>query len=208
MSIANLYDDNDALGLAELVRTGQVSASELLDEALDRVATRNPRINAVVVDVRSACARRDRGRVARGAIHRVRSSQGSRCRRRWRDHYVGSRFFADHRPRGRASSYCATNAPGLVNSARPTPRDGAQRRPSHCSSGRRAIRGISITRRRIEWGAAARLPPHPSRRACDGWRRLNSHTASSCGLFGLKPTAAVPGRPAAGEAGPAAKGMW
>lgn len=41
------YEDHDALGLAELVRARQVSAHELLDEALDRVATRNPAINAV-----------------------------------------------------------------------------------------------------------------------------------------------------------------
>ena len=42
------YGRYDALGLAELVRTGQVSATELLDEALDRVARVNPQINAVI----------------------------------------------------------------------------------------------------------------------------------------------------------------
>jgi len=42
------YGDYDALGLAELVRTGQVSAAELLDEALARTAAVNPRINAVI----------------------------------------------------------------------------------------------------------------------------------------------------------------
>jgi amidase len=42
------YGRYDALGLAELVRTGQVSAGELLDEALARTAAINPRINAVI----------------------------------------------------------------------------------------------------------------------------------------------------------------
>lgn len=42
------YGDYDALGLADLVRTGQVSATELLDEALARTAAVNPKINAVV----------------------------------------------------------------------------------------------------------------------------------------------------------------
>ena len=42
------YGQYDALGLAELVRTGQVTPIELLDEALARVALVNPRINAVI----------------------------------------------------------------------------------------------------------------------------------------------------------------
>ena len=42
------YGQYDALGLAELVRRGEVSAEELLDEALARTAAVNPRINAVI----------------------------------------------------------------------------------------------------------------------------------------------------------------
>jgi amidase len=42
------YGRYDALGLAELVRNGQVTAGELLDEALARTAAVNPKINAVV----------------------------------------------------------------------------------------------------------------------------------------------------------------
>jgi amidase len=42
------YGEFDALGLAGLVRSGQVSAAELLDEALARTAAVNPQINAVV----------------------------------------------------------------------------------------------------------------------------------------------------------------
>ncbi|MGB3146323.1 MAG: amidase family protein, partial [Paracoccaceae bacterium] len=44
-----LFDQHDATGLAALVREGQVSATELLDTALARVAARNPALNAVVL---------------------------------------------------------------------------------------------------------------------------------------------------------------
>src|SRR3954468_24804569 len=43
------YGKYDAVGLAELVRKKQVSASELLDEAIARTAKVDPQINAVVV---------------------------------------------------------------------------------------------------------------------------------------------------------------
>src|ERR1700726_2320292 len=43
------YGDYDAIGLAELVRKKQVSASELLDEAIARTTRVDPEINAVVV---------------------------------------------------------------------------------------------------------------------------------------------------------------
>ncbi len=42
------YRDYDGLGLAELVRTGQVSAAELVEEAVARIEARNPAVNAVV----------------------------------------------------------------------------------------------------------------------------------------------------------------
>src|SRR5262249_58601127 len=41
------YERYDALGLAELVRKGEVSPEELLDAALARVSKRNPALNAV-----------------------------------------------------------------------------------------------------------------------------------------------------------------
>ena len=42
------YEDHDGLGLARLVRRGDVSAEEVLDAAIERVEARNPLINAVV----------------------------------------------------------------------------------------------------------------------------------------------------------------
>lgn len=43
------YEDYDALGLAGLVRTGAVSASELLDTAVERIELRDDEIGAVVI---------------------------------------------------------------------------------------------------------------------------------------------------------------
>src|SRR6476469_5432994 len=43
------YGEYDAVGLAELVRKKEVTARELLDEAIARTARVDPQINAVVV---------------------------------------------------------------------------------------------------------------------------------------------------------------
>ena len=43
------YGNYDGIGLADLVRKKQVSAAELLDEAIARTAKVDPEINAVVV---------------------------------------------------------------------------------------------------------------------------------------------------------------
>lgn len=42
------YDQYDGLGLGELVRKGEVTASELMDEAIARVEKHNGKINAIV----------------------------------------------------------------------------------------------------------------------------------------------------------------
>ncbi len=43
------YEDYDALGLAELVRQGEISPSELLDTAIERIEARDGEIGAVVI---------------------------------------------------------------------------------------------------------------------------------------------------------------
>lgn len=45
------YESHDGLGLAGLVKNGQVSADEVLDAAIERVAARNPSVNAVVAEL-------------------------------------------------------------------------------------------------------------------------------------------------------------
>jgi amidase len=51
------YSEYDGLGLAELVRNGEVSASELVEEAIARVDRHNPDLNAVVYDARDEARR-------------------------------------------------------------------------------------------------------------------------------------------------------
>ncbi|MBN8889043.1 MAG: amidase, partial [Rhodospirillales bacterium] len=43
------YRSHDAMGLAALVRSRQVSADEVLDACIAQVEADNPRLNAVVV---------------------------------------------------------------------------------------------------------------------------------------------------------------
>ncbi len=49
MAIFPEYEDYDALGLADLVRSGEVTARELVETAIDRVEALNPRLNAVTI---------------------------------------------------------------------------------------------------------------------------------------------------------------
>ena len=62
MSLLTDYDSYDGLGLAQLVRNGDVSAKELLDTAIARLAEVNPKINAVVLSMESQA----RAQIARG----------------------------------------------------------------------------------------------------------------------------------------------
>ncbi|MGF1629988.1 MAG: amidase [Kiloniellaceae bacterium] len=48
MSIDGLLDDHDGVGLAELIRQGEVSSPELLEAAVARIEARDPTVNAVV----------------------------------------------------------------------------------------------------------------------------------------------------------------
>ena len=47
--LRKLYVDTDALGQAELVRRGQVSAAELVETAIEMIETVDPKLNAVVI---------------------------------------------------------------------------------------------------------------------------------------------------------------
>jgi len=56
------YDSYDALGLAELVRAGQVSSADLVEESISRIERLNPQINSVVFELFDAA----RTRASRG----------------------------------------------------------------------------------------------------------------------------------------------
>jgi amidase/6-aminohexanoate-cyclic-dimer hydrolase len=54
MSVDALFDREDGVGLADLVRRREVSAKELLDAAIARVESLNPKVNAVVTKMYDA----------------------------------------------------------------------------------------------------------------------------------------------------------
>ena len=65
------YDRHDALGLAELVKKGAVSPSELVDEAISRVQAVNPELNAVVIPMFEEARKRAAGPLPDGPFRGV-----------------------------------------------------------------------------------------------------------------------------------------
>jgi len=65
------YDRLDALGLAELVSRGEVSAPELLEAALERAERRNPALNALVATFPDEARARARGPLPAGPLSGV-----------------------------------------------------------------------------------------------------------------------------------------
>ena len=49
MSLADEFGNYDALGLAELVRAGEVSAAEVMEAAIERIEAVNPALNFITV---------------------------------------------------------------------------------------------------------------------------------------------------------------
>lgn len=65
------YEKHDAVGLAALVREGEVSADELLDAALERVEKRNPELNAFVIPMVDAAREEIAGGLPDGPLRGV-----------------------------------------------------------------------------------------------------------------------------------------
>jgi amidase len=200
------YGQYDALGLAELVRTGQVNADELLDEALRRTALVNPAINAVIHLMEDRARAAIAGGLPNGPFTGVPflikdlmtayAGEPMRC---------GSRLFASFVPaadeeltrRYRAAGlviFGKTNTPelGVSNVTEPelfgptrNPWD-LERTPGGSSGGSAAA-------------VAARIVPAAN--ANDGGGSIRT-PASNCGLVGLKPSR---GR---NPTGPQAPDVW
>jgi amidase len=71
MASFNEYPNYDALGLAELVRRRELSASELVDAALNAIETLNPRLNAVVRILAESARTAATGALAEGPFRGV-----------------------------------------------------------------------------------------------------------------------------------------
>ena len=69
------YHQFDGLGLAHLVRRGEVSPTELLDEAMARIERHNPTLNAVVYKAYDEARATAKGRLPDGPFKGVPSTR-------------------------------------------------------------------------------------------------------------------------------------
>jgi amidase len=188
------YEQHDALGLAQLIRNGEVSASEVVEAAIRRIERRNPPLNAVI----TTTFERARRQVGDGvgdrpfagvpfllkglgqAVEGVPLSDGSRALRHFVPSYTTT-LVARYEAAGLVI-LGATNVPefGLVPVTEPdlhgvcaNPWDNA--RTAGGSSGGS--------------GAAVAAGMVPAAAASDGGGSIRI-PASQCGLFGMKPTRA------------------
>ena len=198
------YGDYDALGLAELVRAGQVSAEELLEEALARVEASNPKLHAVTVHAESLARQAIAAGLPQGPFTGVPMLLKD----------LGQ--FCTDLPLTNGSRFSTTQAPGYDGNL--TER---YKRAGLVIHGRTASPEFGLTtttesRRhgptRNPWdtaystggssgGAAAVVAAGviPAAHASDGGGSIRI-PASCCGLFGLKPTRGRVGSgPDAGE---------
>jgi amidase len=189
------YEAYDGLGLAELVRQGQVTPGELLDAAIERVEARNGAVNAVIGRryeyARAAIAAGLPDGPFRGVPFLLKDLggwlAGDRVTR-------GSRFFADtpviaedsvHVSRLKAAGlviFGRTNSCELGLSLTCEPREYG---PTRSPWDTQRISGGS------SGGAAASVGARmlPMAHASDGFGSIRA-PAACCGLVGLKPTRA------------------
>jgi len=206
------YVRHDATDLAALVRKGEVTPGELLDAALERIAARNPALNAIAT-LAEERARRSveagpAGSAGRGAgpgpFHGVPfllkdlavSARGLRCT-------AGSRFFADMVPDHDSTLVERYEAAGLVILGTTTsPEFGMTSTTQSALFGTTANPwNTAFSPGGSSGGAAAAVASGmvPMAHASDGGGSIRV-PAATCGLVGLKPTRArVPSGPDAGE---------
>ncbi|MFN3577073.1 MAG: amidase [Tabrizicola sp.] len=195
----------DATALAALVASGEVTPSELLDAALAAVEARNPALNAVVLVQEGVARRAIAAGLPRGPFHGVPfliKDLGIEAKDF--PSHNGSRLFANTVYPGDSSIFQRIRATGVVTFGRTTSPEGGigaateaavyggpTRNPwnldhtpggSSGGAGAAVAAGIVAFAHGSDGGGSVRIP------------------ASSCGLFGFKPTRArLPDGPYAGE---------
>ncbi|KQR79656.1 6-aminohexanoate hydrolase [Burkholderia sp. Leaf177] len=195
------YLEHDAIGLAELVRTGQVSARELIDTAIARAEAVNPAINAIVLtDYQAARNRASRsGLPADGPLAGVpylikdlgAPVAGLRMS-------MGSRHFQHYIPREDSPIVARSKAVGLnIFGKTNTPEIGQMpyTEPELFGPTRNPW-GLDYTPGGSSGGAAAAVAGGvvPLAHAADGGGSIRI-PASCCGLFGYKPSNDVQPQP-------------
>ena len=195
----------DATELAGLVAKGDVSPTELLDAALAAVAAHNPALNAVVLVQENAARAAIKAGLPRGPFRGVPFLiKDLGCEAVDFPSHNGSRLFANTRYSRNSAIFDRMRATGVVTFGRTTAPEGGigpatesavygapTRNPwnlEHTSGGSSGGAGAAVAAGIIsmahgsDGGGSVRIP------------------ASSCGLFGFKPTRArLPDGPFAGE---------
>ncbi len=186
------YDRLDAVGLAALVRRGEVQPRELVDAAIERIEARNPALNAVVhrrfERAREEAARPLPDAPLRGVPFLLKDLLGEMAGEPLTG---GCRFLRNHRPsydaevvrRYRAAGVVIlgrTNTPelGLVGTTEPL-LHGPTRNPWDRERSAGGSSGGSAA------AVAARMVPMAA--GADGGGSIRI-PAAACGVFGLKPT--------------------
>lgn len=201
----NEYAEHDAISLATLVRTGQVSAEELLDAAIQRLEMVDPQINAIAGRMYHEARTAIRQGLPSGPFTGVPLpvKDISFPLRGVRSEY-GSKLFADRKSKRDSTAIERLRRAGLVPFARtrvpelgilPTTEStygGITRNPfalQHTAGGSSGGSAAAV---------AAEITPIAT--ASDGGGSIRI-PAACCGLFGLKPTRArVPAGPDGFEA--------
>lgn len=187
------YERFDALGLAELVRAGEVTPGELVQEAISRTEAINPTINAVVTELYDEALDAASRSVPQGLLAGVpflikdlAYVKGARCS-------FGSRLFGDFVPDHDAELVRRYRDAGLLIFGKTnTPEVGLAA----------TTEGVFLGTCRNPWnteftpggssggaGAAVAAGILPAAHATDGGGSIRI-PASCCGLVGLKPTRA------------------
>ena len=185
------YDEQDATGLAELVRKKQVTPAELVEAAIERIEARNPALNAVV-HTQFDRARREASAPREGPFAGVpfllkdlmAEDEGqpstSSCKlgsewRATRDCELVARF-----KRAGLIILGRTNTPefGIMGTTEPAFRGPAHNPwdPMHSTGGSSGGSGAAVSARMV-----------PAAHAGDGGGSIRI-PAAHCGLVGLKPT--------------------
>ncbi|MBK8455873.1 MAG: amidase [Phyllobacteriaceae bacterium] len=203
--MASLYDSTDAVGLAAAVKRGDVSDGELLDEALARVAAVNPKLNAVVMLQEGVARRLIAEGLPEGPLRGVPfllkdlgaeaidfpSNNGSRLT-------ANTTYAVD------SAIYARLKAAGLVTFGRTCSPEGGLGPATEAAVYGGPTRNpwdLSRVPGGSSGGAAAAVAAGivPAAHGSDGGGSVRI-PASSCGLFGFKPTRArLPDGPYAGE---------
>lgn len=194
MSRFDEYDTYDAVGLAELIRRGDVHPDEVLDTAIEHIEARNPALNAVVHTIYDSARRRVGATDAIGGgplagvpylvkdsgiqLAGERTSNGSRF---WRDHLAVADSTITTRLRAAGLTllgFTNTAENGLASETAPA----AYGHTVNPWDATRSCGGSSGGS-----GVAVAAGMVPAAHATDGGGSIRIPAACS-GLFGLKPT--------------------